>query len=145
MTYRFKFSGELAGKATVKRVKTNLARAFKVGEAELDGLFNGEQEFVRENLDKTAADSYASLFKRAGALATISQMSDQSDHSGPTSKRAQRVSSKSSERSANDIAKQGSATAPDADLDNPYAPQQSLASRNRKSQEQASIAVKKSN
>jgi len=87
MTYRFKFSGELAEKATAKKAKTNLARAFNVSEAELDGLFNGEQEFVREDLDKIAADSYASLFKRAGALTTVSKMSDQNDHSYSTSKR----------------------------------------------------------
>lgn len=72
--YRFKYSGELAENARADRVKAKLAQAFKVDQKELNGLFNGEQDFVRENIEKVAAESYAALFERAGAIGEVSKM-----------------------------------------------------------------------
>ncbi len=76
MSFRFIFRGDLVQNARKERVILNLAKLFSVKEAELDGLFDGRLEFVRDNLDSTAAKSYLKLFKRAGAMGVIEREDD---------------------------------------------------------------------
>lgn len=75
--YQFRFTGDVVEGAEVSKVKAKLARAFKVDEADIEGLFNGELEFVRESLDKTTARSYRAIFKRVGALGEITKQEEQ--------------------------------------------------------------------
>lgn len=83
MKYRFEFSGQLAEGAKVAKVERNLAKLFSSTEQELQGLFNGSHEFVREGLDETAARSYVALFKRAGAIGKISKSNQTEDDGTP--------------------------------------------------------------
>ncbi len=71
MIYRFSFRGQLNEDAKAEKVQKNLARLFAVEVSELDGLFDGRLEFVRDGLDHTAAQSYLAQFKRAGALGKV--------------------------------------------------------------------------
>ncbi len=79
--YQFRFVGDLVEGAEESKVKAKLARSFKVDLADIEGLFNGELEFVREGLDKTTARSYRSLFKRVGALGEITKQEAQEPES----------------------------------------------------------------
>ena len=65
------FKGQLVKGASAEQVRNNLAKLFKAEPDKLNHLFAGKPVFIKKGLDRTGADKYEAVLRRAGAVVEI--------------------------------------------------------------------------
>ncbi len=67
--YNLVFQGQIQDKASINKVKDNLARLFKADDSKIAQLFSGKAIVIKKNLDAAAAKKYLKILATAGARA----------------------------------------------------------------------------
>lgn len=72
--YQLVFKGQCSAGVEVAAARANVARVFKVNDAQLDRLFSGERVVIRNKLDAEAAGKYQSALAQQGIVVHIEAM-----------------------------------------------------------------------
>ena len=65
------FKGQLVKGASAEQVRNNLAKLFKAEPAKLNHLFTGKPVIIKKGLDRSGADKYEAVLRRAGAVVEL--------------------------------------------------------------------------
>ncbi len=77
--YEIAFSAQLVPGAQLELVKANLAKLFQADEQRLALLFSGRRIVIKSNLDAAGAEKYRSTLERAGAVAEVACLDDETE------------------------------------------------------------------
>lgn len=69
--YHIIFEGKLTGEVAPEQVKKNLASVFKMNATQVESLFTGKPVAIKRDVDETVAKKYIAVFKKAGAVCTV--------------------------------------------------------------------------
>ncbi|MTI12745.1 hypothetical protein [Sansalvadorimonas verongulae] len=86
--YELVFAGQTTTGAPLEKVKANAAKLFQAGPAQLEKLFSGSPVVLKNNLDKTTAESYQTKLKSAGLLCTLRVMGNKTAPQKPEPQKA---------------------------------------------------------
>jgi hypothetical protein len=77
------FAGEIVAGADPAKVRENLAAAFKMDAARVEGLFSGKRVVVKKDADQATAMKFRAVMKQAGAVCDLERIGDETPASAP--------------------------------------------------------------
>ena len=77
------FAGEIVAGADPARVRENLAAAFKMDAARVEGLFSGKRVVVKKDADQATAMKFRAVMKQAGAVCDLERIGDEAPVPAP--------------------------------------------------------------
>ncbi|MDF1629915.1 MAG: hypothetical protein P1U78_08980 [Alcanivoracaceae bacterium] len=73
------FAGQIVAGADPSKVRENLAAAFRMDMAKVEGLFSGKRVVVKKDADQATAMKFRAVMKQAGAQAELERVVDPSE------------------------------------------------------------------